>query len=168
MVSVFIDFADAFGSVEHEFIFETLESFDIPLTYCALIEDIYRYSSSSVICGCELSELFYMIRGTKTGDPLSALIFILVIDVVCRPMYRRALDEMNILNDEIINPLPVQAFADDINTTHHDAKLIQRCSMSAKKSVFSQDSKLNPRNVLLSTHDALIIIGTKEKMTSLR
>ena len=41
-------------------------------------------------------------------------------------MYRRALDEMNILNDEIINPLPVQAFADDINTTHHDAKLIQK------------------------------------------
>ena len=126
MVSVFIDFADAFGSVEHEFIFETLESFDIPLIYCALIEDIYRYSSFAVICGCELSELFYIIRGTKTGDPLSALIFILVIDVVCRPMYRRALDEMNILNDEIINPLPVQAFADDINTTHHDAKLIQK------------------------------------------
>ena len=126
MVSVFIDFADAFGSVEHEFIFETLESFDIPLIYCALIEDISRYSSFAVICGCELSELFYIIRGTKTGDPLSALIFILVIDVVCRPMYRRALDEMNILNDEIINPLPVQAFADDINTTHHDATLIQK------------------------------------------
>ena len=49
-----------------------------------------------------------------------------MIDVVCRPMYRRALDEMSILNDEIINPLPVQAFADDINTTHHDAKLIQK------------------------------------------
>ena len=96
------------------------------MIYCALIEDIYRYSSFAVICGRELSELFYIIHGTKTGDPLSALIFILVIDVVCRPMYRRALDEMNILNDEIINPLPVQAFADDINTTHHDAKLIQK------------------------------------------
>ena len=56
-MSVFIDFADAFGSVEHGFIFETLESFGIPLIYCALIEDIYRYSSFSVICGCELSEL---------------------------------------------------------------------------------------------------------------
>ena len=69
---------------------------------------------------------FYIIRGTKTGDPLSALIFILVIDVVCRPMYRRASDEMNILNDKFINPLPVQAFAYDINTTHHDGKLIQK------------------------------------------
>ena len=107
--------------LQHAFIFETLESFDIPLIYCTLIEDIYRYSSFSVICGCELSELFYIIRGTKTGDPLSALIFILVIYVVCRPIYRRALDEMNILNDEIVNPLLVQAFADDINTTHHGA-----------------------------------------------
>ena len=41
MVSVFIDFADAFGSVEHGFIFETLKSFGIPLIYCALIEEIY-------------------------------------------------------------------------------------------------------------------------------
>ena len=126
MVSVFIDFADAFGSVEHGFIFETLETFGIPLIYCALIEDIYRYLSFSVICGSELSEMFYIIRSTKTGDPLSALIFILVIDVVCRPMYRKAIDEMNVLNDEIVNPLPVQAFADDINTTRHDTKLIQK------------------------------------------
>ena len=42
MVSVFIDFADAFGSVEHGLIFETLETFGIPLIYCALIEDICR------------------------------------------------------------------------------------------------------------------------------
>ena len=112
--------------MEDRFIFETLKSFGIPLIYCALIEEIYCYSSFSVIHRCELSELFYIIRGTKTGDPLSALIFILVIDAVCRPMYRRALDEMNILNDEIVNPLPVQAFADDINTTHHDAKHIQK------------------------------------------
>ena len=73
MVSVFIDFADAFGSVEHEFIFETLESLDIPLIYCALIEDIYRYSSFAVICGCELSELFYIIRAG--ADPAQNLTY---------------------------------------------------------------------------------------------
>ena len=83
--------------------------------------------------------LWYQNWGTRTGGTrtLSALIFILVIDVVCRPMYRRASNEMNILNDEIINPLPVQAFADDINTTHHDAKLIQdvRCQRRSQYSV---------------------------------
>ena len=32
----FIDFADAFGSVSHEFIFDGLEKFNIPETYCTL------------------------------------------------------------------------------------------------------------------------------------
>ena len=59
MLSVFIDCADAFGSVEYEFIFETFESFDIPLIYRALIEDNHRYSSFSVIRGCDLCELFF-------------------------------------------------------------------------------------------------------------
>ena len=80
---VFIDFADAFGSVNHKFIFETLENFNIPLKYCCLIEDIYRHSSFSVICGVQLSKSFNIIRGTKTGDPLSALLFTMVIDRVC-------------------------------------------------------------------------------------
>ena len=48
-----------------------------------------------------------------------------MIDVVCRPIYRRALDEINISNNEIVDPLPVQACTDDINNTHHHAKLFQ-------------------------------------------
>lgn len=49
MSAVFIDFSDAFGSVDHDFIFETLQLFDIPLMYCCLIEDMYKYSSFSVL-----------------------------------------------------------------------------------------------------------------------
>ena len=33
MYVTFIDFADAFGSVSHEFIFDSLEKFNIPETY---------------------------------------------------------------------------------------------------------------------------------------
>ena len=111
---VFVDFADAFGSVNHKFILETLVQYGIPLQYCCLIEDLYKYSSFSVICGESLSKLFYIIRGTKTGDPLSGALFILVIDRVCRPMFTHALINLNIEDEMKLNPLPVQAFADDI------------------------------------------------------
>ena len=84
--SVFIDFADAFGSVNHQFLFETLQSFDIPDIYNCLF-----YSSFKVICSSNLTKIFIIVRGTKTGDPLSALIFILIIERTCRPMVEIAI-----------------------------------------------------------------------------
>ena len=112
----FIDFADAFGSVKHEFIFETLQHFNITIKYCCLIEDVYKFSSFSVICGTALSQIFYIVRGTKTGDSLSALMFILVIDRVCKPMITVAMICLNIEDERLLNPIPLQAFADDIST----------------------------------------------------
>ena len=104
---VFIDFADPFGSVSHNFIFQTLEHFQIPLVYCCLIEDLYKYSSFRIICGYELTQEFFIIRGTKTGDPLSAILFILVIDRICKPMMSSALITLNLENEHRFNPLPV-------------------------------------------------------------
>ena len=86
--SVFIDFAYAFGSVNHQFLFETLQLFDIPDIYNCLIEDLYKYSSFKVICGSNLTKIFIIIRGTKTSDPLSALIFILMIERTVDPWYK--------------------------------------------------------------------------------
>ena len=111
---VFIDFADAFGSVKHQFIFETLQYFEIPKMYCCLIEDLYRYSTFNVLCGNDLTEVFYIVRGTKTGDPLSALIFILAIDRVCNPMVNEAMNNFGLENERRFNSIPIQAFADDI------------------------------------------------------
>ena len=57
LASVFIDFADAFGSVNHQFLFEALQCFDIPDIYDCLIEDLYKYSSFKVICGSNLTKI---------------------------------------------------------------------------------------------------------------
>ena len=122
--AVFVDFADAFGSIEHNFLFETLREFDIPLIYCCLVEDLYRYSSFAVICGFELSKEFNIIRGTKTGDPLSALLFILLIDRVCKPTVGEAVIRQGIEDERRINPLPLQAFADDVVVVNYDATII--------------------------------------------
>ena len=85
-IVVFIDFADVFGSVKHEFIFEKLSHFGISEKYACLIEDLFKHSAFKVICGADLTKLFFVIRGTKTGDPLSSLTFILIIDGICKPM----------------------------------------------------------------------------------
>ena len=40
MYVTFTDFADTFGSVSHEFIFDSLEKFNIPEMYFNLIKDL--------------------------------------------------------------------------------------------------------------------------------
>ena len=126
---IFIDFADAFGSVNHTFMFETLRVFNIPDIYNCLIEDLYKYSSFRVICGFELTERFFITRGTKTGDPFSALMFILFI---CKPMVVAAMVSLNLENEQRLNPLPVQAFADDIAMVAYNVSVINEMVRSSE------------------------------------
>ena len=42
MLVTFIEFSDAFGSVSHKFILETLEKLNIPKVYRDLIEGLYK------------------------------------------------------------------------------------------------------------------------------
>ena len=55
---------------------------------------------------------------------MSALLFILVIDRVCKPMVREAVTRHCIEDERRINPLPLQAFADDIVVVNYDATII--------------------------------------------
>ena len=111
---IFIDFSDAFGSVNHTFMFETLVQFETPLAYCVLIEDLYKHSQFNVLCGHELTDSFSIIRGTKTGDPLSGLIFVAIIDRIFKPMVTSAMFDLNMRDQKRLNPIPVKGFADDI------------------------------------------------------
>ena len=78
-----------------------------------------------MICGVQLSKSFNIIRGTKTGDPLSALLFIMVIDRVCKPKVATAISCMAIQNERMVNPIPLQAFADDIVVVQYNSEISQ-------------------------------------------
>ena len=122
MYVTFTDFAGASGSVSHEFIFDSLDRFNIPETYCNLIKDLYKQSCFQVIGRTKLSKVFYIIRSTKTGDPLSVIIFIIAIGCIFKPTISVALVTQNIENEKMLNPLPVQDFADDIAIVTHDER----------------------------------------------
>ena len=121
---VFIDFSDAFGSVSHRCLFKVLQEFEIPLAYCVLIEELYRYSSFQVILGNDLSKMFHILRGTKTGDPLSSLIFITIIDYIFKPMVVQAMVDLNLRDERRLNPIPVKGFADDICLASYQKQIL--------------------------------------------
>ena len=62
---LFIDFADAYGSVKHEEIRRTLREYNISADYCAIIEDIYENPSFQVMCGDTLSQINYNHKGDQ-------------------------------------------------------------------------------------------------------
>ena len=93
--------------------------------YCCIIENLYKNSSFEVICGHKMSKRFHIVSGTKTGDPLSALLFIMVIDRVCKPMVTASILESNIRDEAYLNPMPLQVFADDIVLASNNLNVIK-------------------------------------------
>ena len=67
--AIFVDFRDAFGSLDQEYLIRSLLDSGIEKTYCLLIARIYQDSYFQVICGKELSREFSLTIGTETGDP---------------------------------------------------------------------------------------------------
>ena len=143
-IVVFTDFADAFCNVKNEFIFETLSHFGIPKKYACLIEDIYKHSTFKVTCSAYFTNLLFIISGMKTGDPLSALIFILIINRICKPIINTAIANSNLYNEHNLNPIPAQAFTDDSVTVHADPTVIQLMFNSAKRLMYSSGLDIKP------------------------
>ena len=59
------------------------------------------------------------------GDPLGVIIFLLVIDRVLQPAFNHAMIALNIENEKNINPLPIQAHADDIAMISYDLRMLE-------------------------------------------
>ena len=93
--------------------------------YCELIADIYEDSHFEVICGQHLSKEFPLPVGTKTGDPLSAVLFIIVLDKSLKEVHQLAIIHQNIQDEKRISPLPVLGYTDDIAFVNHSENVIK-------------------------------------------
>ena len=79
---VLIDFEKAFDMVEWPFLFDTLKQFNFDHTYIAWIKLLYTSICSCTINNGYLSERFNLSRGIRQGCRISALLFILVAEVL--------------------------------------------------------------------------------------
>ena len=64
--AIFVDFRDAFGSLDQGYLIRALLESGVHKLYCELIADIYEDSHFEVICGQHLSKEFPLPVGTKT------------------------------------------------------------------------------------------------------
>ena len=73
-----IDFTKAFDSITHKSIWNAVKSCGIQHDYICLLKKIYRDQKASVQTD-EESNMFEIKKGTKQGDPLSSLLFNMVL-----------------------------------------------------------------------------------------
>ena len=110
-----VDYTEAFDSVKHDAIWDSLKTQGVDDAYISLLASLYKGQSGQIV-GNATSKAFQIQKGTKQGDPLSPTLFNAVLEQIrqaIQPKWRRRGwgIQLGANDDDILCKL---RFADDI------------------------------------------------------
>ena len=76
------DFEKAFDSLNHKLIITVLEKFGFGDNFIDWIKILLKNQESCIINGGDTTKYFDLERGARQGDPMSAYLFILVLEIL--------------------------------------------------------------------------------------
>ena len=109
---VALDQEKAYDKIRHDYLWATLDAFNLPPTFTKTIKALYSNASTCVAINGFLSDPFKVTRGIRQGDPLSCVLF----DLAIEPLAWVIRKDPNLKGLEIpgLNePLKAKFFADD-------------------------------------------------------
>ena len=116
-----LDITKAFDSVSWPFLLEVLRNLGFGIIWCDIISGLLASSSTQILLNGSPGNKITHRRGLRQGDPLSPMLFILVMDILCL-MVKKASEE------ELLQPLASRAlqqrislYADDVVIFLHPA-----------------------------------------------
>ena len=77
-----LDIEKAFDSINHSFLMCVLKKFGFGNDFRKWIQIIMKNSELCVISGDKATPYFKLERGTRQGDPISAYLFVIALEVV--------------------------------------------------------------------------------------
>jgi retron-type reverse transcriptase len=84
--NVFIDYTQAFDSTDRNKVLDNLKYCDVPIKLISLVALTLEDSKAIAKVNNEYSNKFEVHRGVKQGDPLSATLLSIAIDVIIRKL----------------------------------------------------------------------------------
>ena len=79
---IFVDFSKAFDSIEWDFMFDVLKFFGFNKSFISWVETLYSGIQTCVMNNGWVSNVFLNSRGIRQGCSLSALIFVLAVEIM--------------------------------------------------------------------------------------
>jgi len=114
-----LDINKAFDSVSWPFLLEVLKQLGFGPIWCDIISGLLRTSSTQVLLNGSPGERIHHQRGLRQGDPLTPMLFILVMDVLCH-LIKKVADE------QMLQPLARRALQHRISLYADDVVLFLR------------------------------------------
>jgi hypothetical protein len=138
-LSLKLDISKAFDSVAWSFLLEVLSYLGFGLAWCNLISNLLSTSPTRVMINGVPGEFIQHQRGLRQGDPLSSMLFILIMDVLnslfvkageeglLQPLsHRAAAQQLSIYADDVA--LFIRPVSDDLQITRHILDIFGKAS----------------------------------------
>lgn len=133
---LFLDFCKAFDTVEHDFMFQTLDKFGFGPYFCTAIKTLYNNANCSIKLHSGTSPRFELKRGIRQGCPVSPYLFLLCTQLLSDFIKLSHLKGISIAEREVI----ISQLADDTTLFLKDASQVSMAINTIK--IFSKASGL--------------------------
>jgi hypothetical protein len=111
---IFVDFIKAFDTLEWDFMLNTLKQFGFNDSFIRWVQTLYSDNQTCVSNNGWVSEIFNNSRGIRQGCPLSALLFILSVEIMAfRLRSNKNIKDTTIKIDEQNHSINISQLADD-------------------------------------------------------
>ncbi len=129
-ILLYLDFEKAFDSVEWNFMTSTLEKFNFGQHFINWVKILYNKPTISIKNNGWLSSDIELSRGVRQGCPLSALLFVLTVEI----MATRIRNNNNIHGFQCLeNNIKQSMYADDTTLLLNDVKSLDHAIDTVKK-----------------------------------
>ena len=133
---MFADFQKAFDSLEWDFLFKTLDRFNFGESFQRWIKVLYTNPSAVIKNNGYFSDEFILSRGVRQGCPVSALLFILCMEVLAGHIRQNNNITGLYLDDNRTKHLKIIQYADDatifVKNAHELGKVIKSLELFGK------------------------------------
>ena len=124
---LFLDFKKAFDSIEWNFLFKVLEKFNFGSNFISYIKLLYNDCQSCVLNHGWVSQPMLLQRGIRQGCPISALLFLLVVEILAiKIRENREIKGINVSTNTFSKEIKISQVADDTTIFVSDTTSITR------------------------------------------